>query len=79
VGGAFARYLSNLYASAQGDTREIEQAQRAIDRLAASADPDVVNVLQTEVFEHVDLSDRAARRFKSALGAHARQLYDEWM
>lgn len=83
VAGAFARYVERLNTYASGTLpatdKEIADAFRAIERLASSADPDVVNTLVVEVFEHLDLPEADFGRFYARLGPSARGVHDEWI
>jgi hypothetical protein len=83
VCGAFTRYIERLQLSptdsGQRRERHLEEAFRAIERLASSPDPEVINTLVVEVFEHLNLPDKVLDEFHSRLGPSARPLYDSWI
>jgi hypothetical protein len=83
VCGAFTRYVERLQSAAVDPAHSrdalIDETFRAMERLASSPDPEVVNTLVVEVFEHLDLPDVALSKFRSRLGPSARALYDRWI
>lgn len=79
VAGAFTRYVSRSYGQLAADSDERRQIHRVIDGLAESDDVEAVNILVTEMFEHVDLSDGTSLRFKEAMGTSAKRLHERWL
>jgi hypothetical protein len=83
VAGAFTRYVERLFSDAVApvDSRvaQVEEALSAMERLASSPDPEVINTLVVEVFEHLDLPGGALPAFRSRLGPSARAVYDRWI
>lgn len=83
VCGAFTRYVERLHLSSSdsGQLRErhLEETFRAIERLASSPDPEVVNALVVEVFEHLHFPDKVVEEFHSRLGPSATALYNTWI
>ena len=85
VCGAFNRYFCRLQNAAAMRpeldptvARALRDAYRAIDRLCASNDPEVVNTVVVEIFEHLDLGDATLATFEARRGKTARELYDRW-
>lgn len=83
VCGAFTRYVERLHSDtgAPADSRgaQVEETFSAIERLASSSDPEVVNTLVVEVFEHLNLPDSVVDDFRSRLGPSAGAVYDRWI
>lgn len=82
--GAFTRYVERLNIKSRSSSSEIiadevDDTFRAIERLAASADPEVANAVVVEVLEHLDLPDQVLRDFYARLGPSAQNAYDRWM
>lgn len=80
VVAAMGRYLARLE---QQGTKESEMdAPDAIydllERMAASRDPEVQNVVQVEMFENLDPSRSVTQRIVGNLGPSARALYSDW-
>ena len=50
-----------------------------MERLASSPDPEVVNTLVVEGFEHLDLPGGALPAFCWRLDPSARAVYDRWI
>ena len=83
VCGAFARYVERLHSeapsSAESHKARVGETFRAIERLASSPDPEVVNALVVDVFEHLDFTADVHEEFHSGLGPSSRALYDRWV
>lgn len=82
--GAFTRYIERLHSdndrlTGHAEGARVAEAFAAIDRLASSKDPEVVNALVVDVFEHLNLPDDLLEEFRSRLGPAAIALYDRWV
>ena len=82
--GAFTKYVERLNLEPPGapsavTAGDVDDALRAIEQLASSTDPEVVNALVVDVFEHLDLPDDLLYDFHARLGPSARDAYDRWI
>lgn len=74
VTAAFTRYFEGLQ-----EAGALERCYAVIEKLATSSDPEVQNLVITEIFENLQGSDESLRKIKEQLGPESRRLYQEWM
>jgi hypothetical protein len=71
VFSAFAKFME----ASVGNELAMQESRNAIEHFASRNDPEVHNLLVTEVFE----SFREPQTTKNLLLAKSRQLYDQWI
>ena len=74
VAAAFTRYFEALQ-----EAGALERCYAIIEKLASSSDPEVKNLVVTEIFENLRGSDESLEKIKEQLGPESRRLYQEWM
>ena len=85
VCGAFAQFLSRLQhdalrgASSDEEAASLAASYHVLEWLAASHDPDVLNVVVVEIFENLDCEPQVLEAIKTHLGKASGQLYDTWL
>ena len=85
VCGAFAQYLSRLQKDTLArprnheDAASLSAAYHALEWLATSHDPDVINAVVVEIFENLDSDPHVLEAIKARLGKASGQLYDTWL
>jgi len=85
VCAAFANYILRLHDEQTGNTGEpelggaLESAYDALERLASSEDPEVVNAVIVEVLQSLGDAPAALEYVYPMLRPNSRRLYDEWV
>ena len=74
ITAAFTRYCEGLE-----EAGALERCYAVIEKLASSSDPEVKNLVVTEIFENLRGSDESLRKIKEQLGPESRRLYQKWM
>jgi len=74
VTAAFTRYCEGLQ-----EADALERCYAVIEKLATSSDPEVQNLVVTEIFENLQGSDESLVKVKEQLGPESRRLYQQWM
>lgn len=80
VCGAFAQYVCRLFLTQRqtGDS-SLQHALVVIDELSGSSDPEMVELVVTEVLENMDLTKDQMAALKSISGQQTRELIDKWI
>ena len=74
VAAAFTRYLEGLH-----EAGALERCYAVIEKLATSPDPEIQNLVVTEIFENLQGSDESLGKLKEQLGPESRRLYQKYM
>jgi hypothetical protein len=74
VTAAFTRYFEGLR-----EADALERCYAVIEKLAVSPDPEVQNLVVTEIFENLQGSDESLGKIREQLGPESRRLYQQWM
>ena len=84
VAASFTRFFMRLQEAEARDglsdrnARILDQAYRAIERLASSRDEQVRTLVRDEVFENIRGSELTWRLMESRFGPQSEALYEEW-
>lgn len=74
--GAFANYISRLYSEERGSS-VLDKAFNAIELLSSIRDPDIENMVVTEILENIYF-DKYPELIKK-LGNNSKALYERWL
>jgi hypothetical protein len=84
VFAAFTRFVSRFQEEemhrglTERDAKTLEDVYRVLEQLSSSRDDDVLNLVQTEVFDNLRGSSGLIEGVVARFGPKTRQLFQEW-